>query len=153
MNQLKIMNTKNETMVAGQNGTVMRNTGDLKWEPMLSDLGEDSPVYAVLRIDPKTNETTIVIEFPTAIHIPKHTHEKGETHFILRGSHLFENSDSGERHDVKENGYFYLPGHIVHEAWVPAGSKAVIILEDGWKVDWLDGAPTGKDLGKGMPEA
>jgi quercetin dioxygenase-like cupin family protein len=146
------MNPKNEITAAVPNEAVMKNTENLKWEKMLPDLGKDSPVYAVLRIDSMTNETTIVIEFPAAIHIPKHTHEKGETHFILRGSHLFENSDSGERYDIKENGYFYLPGHIVHEAWVPAGSKAVIILEDGWKVDWLDGAPTAKDLGKGTPD-
>jgi quercetin dioxygenase-like cupin family protein len=147
------MNTENQTTVAAQNETVIRNKENLKWEHMLPDLGEDSPVYAVLRIDPKTNQTTLVIEFPTAIHIPKHTHEKAETHFILRGSHLFENNDTCERYDIKENGYFYLPGHIVHEAWVPAGSKAIIILEDGWKVNWLEGAPTAKDLGKGAPDA
>ena len=131
----------------------MKNRENLKWEPMLPDLGKDSPVYAVLRIDPKTNETTIVIEFPTAIHIPKHTHEKGETHFLLRGSHLFENCGTGGRFDIKESGYFYLPGHIVHEAWVPAGAKAIIILEDGWKVNWLNGAPTAEDLGKSAPDA
>ncbi len=140
------MNTDSQT-------TVFKNEGDLKWEQMLPELGEDSPVYAVLRIDPKMNETTIVIEFPSAMHIPKHTHRKGETHILLRGSHLFENNDTGERFDVQAGGYFYLPGNIVHEAWVPAGSKAVIILEDGWKVDWMDGAPTGKDLGKDKPDA
>ncbi len=57
------------------------------------------------------------------------------------GSHLFENSDTGERFDIQENGCFYLPGRIVHEAWVPAGSRAIMILEDGWKVNWLDGPP------------
>jgi mannose-6-phosphate isomerase-like protein (cupin superfamily) len=147
------MNTKNETTSAALGGAIMKNTETLKWEKMLPDLGKDSPVYAVLRADAKTNETTIVIEFPAAMHIPRHTHEKSETHFILRGSHLFENSDTGERFDIKENGYFYLPGLIAHEAWVPAGSKAVITLEDGWKVNWLDGAPTAKDLGKGSPDA
>jgi quercetin dioxygenase-like cupin family protein len=147
------MNAKNETTITARNEAIMKNAADLKWEQMLPDLGKDSPIYAVLRADPQTNETTLVIEFPTAIHIPRHTHDKGETHFILRGSHLFENSDTGERFDIKENGYFYLPGHITHEAWVPAGSKAVIILEDGWKVNWLDGAPTAKDLGQSSPGA
>lgn len=145
------MNTSTKPATTALDETVMKNSQDLKWEQMLPELGKDSPVYAVLRIDQNTNETTIVIEFPTALHVPKHTHEKGETHFILRGSHLFENSDTGERFDIKENGFFFLPGHIVHEAWVPAGSKAIIILQDGWKVDWLDGAPTAKDLGKGSP--
>jgi quercetin dioxygenase-like cupin family protein len=143
---IKNMNT--ETQIA-----VMKNKEDLEWEPMLPDLGKDSPVYAVLRTDPQTSETTILIEFPAAMHIPRHTHRKGETHILLRGSHLFQNNDTGERFDVQAGGYFYLAGGIVHEAWVPAGSKAVIILQDGWKVDWLDGAPTAKDLGKDKPDA
>ena len=132
---------------------VFKNSKDLKWDQMLPELDKDSPVFAVLRADARTAETTIMIEFPTALHIPKHTHRKGETHILLRGSHLFENNDTGERFDVQAGGYFYLPGNVVHEAWVPAGAKAIIILEDGWKVDWLDGAPTAKDLGKDKPDA
>lgn len=133
--------------------TLLKNTEDLLWEQMLPDLGKDSPVYAVLRIDPQTDETILVIEFPAGIHIPRHTHRKSETHILLSGSHLFQNNDTGERFDVQAGGYFYMAGNIVHEAWVPAGSKAVIILEDGWKVDWLDGAPTAKDVGKDKPGA
>jgi len=132
-------------------GIVMKNTGDLTWETMLPQLGEDSPRFAILRVDPATAATTLMIEFPKALHIPKHTHEKSETHIILGGAHVFEHNESGERFDVREHGYIYMPGHFVHEAWVPAGSKAVIILEDGWKVNWLEGPPTADDLGKGAP--
>lgn len=128
---------------------VAKNKEDLIWQKMLPDLGEDSPIFAVLRVDPTTNATTIMIDFPSAIHIPRHTHEKSETHIILGGSHLFEHNDTGKRFDVREHGYIYMPGKFVHEAWVPAGSKAVIVLEAGWKVDWLEGPPTAKDLGKG----
>ena len=128
---------------------ILRNKPDQQWEKMLPELGKDSPLYTILRVDPLTNATTLKIDFPTAIHIPRHTHEKSETHIILRGSHLFENNDTGERFDVREGGYFYLPGHIVHEAWVPAGSQAIIILEDGWKVNWLDGAPDIERFGSG----
>jgi hypothetical protein len=130
---------------------ILRNKPDQKWEMMLPELGKDSPVYTILRVDPVTDATTLMIDFPTALHIPKHTHEKSETHIILRGSHLFENNDTGARFDVRECGYFYLPGRVVHEAWVPAGSRAIIILEDGWKVNWLDGPPTAKDVGQGTP--
>lgn len=77
--------------------SLLRNKTNLKWEKMLPEFGEDSPVYAILRVDPATDATTLVIEFPTAIHIPKHTHEKSETHFLLEGSHLFENNATGER--------------------------------------------------------
>jgi mannose-6-phosphate isomerase-like protein (cupin superfamily) len=130
---------------------IMKNKPDMKWEKMLPELGQDSPNYAILRTDPQTNATTLMIEFPTALHVPKHTYEKSETHILLRGSHLFERSATDERFNIQENGYFYLPGHQVHEAWVPAGAKAIIILEDGWKVDWVEGPPTRKDVGKGAP--
>jgi len=139
--------------VRAQEEIVLKNKEDLRWERMLPDLGEDSPVFAILRVDSKTNSTTLMIEFPKALHIPKHTHEKSETHIILGGSHLFEDNASGKRFDAKEHGYIYMPGKFVHEAWVPAGSKAIIILEDGWKVDWIEGPPSAKDLGKGSPPA
>jgi quercetin dioxygenase-like cupin family protein len=132
---------------------VAKNKEDLIWEKMLPELGKDSPVFAVLRVDPDTNATTIMIDFPSALHIPKHTHEKSETHIILGGSHLFEHNDTGKRFDVREHGYIYMPGKFVHEAWVPAGSKAIIILEAGWKVDWLEGPPTTKDVGIDTPKA
>jgi quercetin dioxygenase-like cupin family protein len=135
------------------NETILRNSPDQKWELMLPELGKDSPRYTILRIDPATNATTLMIDFPSALHIPRHTHEKSETHIILRGSHLFENSDTGQRYDVRERGYFYMAGHIPHEAWVPAGSQAIIILEDGWKVNWLQGPPSAKDVGQDSPSS
>lgn len=113
---------------------------------MLPELGDDSLRFSILRKDQKTKATTLMIEFPKAIYIPKHTHSKSETHIILGGSHLFEHE--GKQFEVKEHGYIYMPGKFVHEAWVPAGAKAIIILEDGWKVDWLNGGPTKLDLGK-----
>jgi quercetin dioxygenase-like cupin family protein len=131
--------------------SVLRNLPDLKWEKMLPELGKHSPVYSILRADPNTDATTLVITFPTAIHIPKHTHEKSETHFLLEGSHLFENNVTSQRFEVRAGGYFYLPGKVLHEAWVPAGAKAIIILESGWKVDWLNGPPTPADLNVGPP--
>ena len=130
---------------------VLNNHADLKWEKMLPELGEDSPLFSILRVDPNTKATTLMIEFPKAIYIPKHTHKKSETHIILGGSHLFEHD--GKRYEVKEHGYIYMPGKFVHEAWVPAGAKAVIILEDGWKVDWLKNGPTAQDVGKTPPPA
>jgi len=33
----------------------------------------------------------------------------------------------------------------------PVGAKAVIILEDGWKVDWLKNGPSLLDVGKVPP--
>lgn len=135
--------------LGGSEGIVLKNQADLVWEKMLPALGDASPRFSILRLDPATGATTLMIEFPQAIHIPAHTHKKSETHIILGGSHLFERD--GKRFDVKEHGYIYMPGNFVHEAWVPAGAKAVIILDDGWKVDWLKEGPTARDLGRLAP--
>jgi quercetin dioxygenase-like cupin family protein len=134
---------------AAGNETTLKNVGDMKWEQMLPEFGKDSPRYTILRVDPETSATTLMIEFPAAMHIPKHTHEKSETHFLLKGSHTF--GYGGKLFPVQEGGYFYMDGGMVHEAWVPAGAKAIIVLEDGWKVGWTEGAPTAADLGKGTP--
>ncbi len=62
---------------------VMKNKADLVWEKLLPELRGDSPLFAILRVDPNTNATTLMIEFPKTLHIPKHTHEKSETVIIL----------------------------------------------------------------------
>lgn len=144
-------NTSPASAIFARDEIILKNKEDLKWEKMLPGLGNDSPLFAILRVDPKTNATTLLIEFPTALHIPKHTHEKSETHIILGGAHIFEDTATGKRFEVKEHGYIYMPGSFRHEAWVPAGSTAIIILEAGWKADWLEGAPSAKDVGKGAP--
>src|SRR5215470_2206740 len=128
---------------------VLKNRNDLVWEPMVPELGPHSPRFATLRSDTRTGETTIVIEFPSAIHIPKHTHEKSETHFLLAGSHVF--GHQGTRTEVREGGYFFMEGGIVHEAWAPAGAKAIIVLAGGWKVDWIGAGPTSADVGVQVP--
>ena len=133
-----------------KDGIVLKNLHDLTWEQMLPALGADSPRFAILRVDPKTHATTLMIEFPKAMHIPKHTHTKSETHIILGGSHTFD--QGGKRFEVETQGYIYMPGEFVHEAWVPAGARAIIVLEDGWKVDWVGEGPTIQDLGKVIPE-
>lgn len=130
---------------------IFKNKPDLTWQRMLPELGDDSPIFALLRVDPRTDATTLMIEFPSDLHLPKHTHEKSETHVLLGGAHVFEDTASGTRYDVRQDGYIYMPGKFVHEAWVPAGSRAVIILEGGWRVDWVDGPPTARDLGRGAP--
>src|SRR5262245_54914448 len=87
-----------------QDAIIFKNKQDLKWEQMLPELGDDSPRFAILRVDSRTSATTLMIEFPKALHIPRHTHEKSETHIILGGSHLFEDNATGERFDITEHG-------------------------------------------------
>ncbi len=129
--------------------SVLTNTQDLQWEKMVPELGDDSPELATLRVDPVTKTPTILARFPTDIHIPRHVHPDGETHVILEGSHLFD--QDGLRYDVQKHGHLYMPGGLVHEAWVPAGTLAMISVEGGFNVDWLDGPPSAADVGQQAP--
>jgi quercetin dioxygenase-like cupin family protein len=96
----------NSITIADHSSIVLKNNEDLTWEKMLPELGENSPIFSILRVDPKTKETTLKIHFPKAIYIPKHTHNKSETHILLGGTHLFEHN--GKRYKVKEHGYIYM---------------------------------------------
>jgi len=129
--------------------TTLINKADYKWQYMIPNLTEKSPKFTTLHTDPKSGATVVYIEFPEAIYIPKHTHEGSEKHFLLEGSHVFYQDE--KRLNVQEHGFLDMPADLVHEAWVPAGAKAIIMLEKGFKVNWLEGAPTAEDLNRFEP--
>src|SRR5437879_3284964 len=89
--------------------SLVQNAEDLKMEKRFPEFGDGSPLFAILRVDPRTQETTLMVQFPQAIHIPKHTHEKSESHIILEGSHFFEEPETGKRYELRAGGYSYLP--------------------------------------------
>src|SRR5712691_4846901 len=53
---------------------------DLMWQTMVLDLGNDSPQISILRVDPKTNATQLLIRTPKKMHVPIHWHSANETH-------------------------------------------------------------------------
>lgn len=125
------------------------NKDDYKWQYMIPNLKEKSPRFTTLHTDSGSGAAVVYIEFPEAMYVPKHTHEGSEMHFLLEGSHVFYQGK--KRLDVQKHGFLDMPADLVHEAWVPAGAKAIIMLEKGFKVNWLEGAPTAEDLDKFEP--
>jgi len=53
---------------------------EVKSAKILPDLGEMSPEIAILRVDPKTQATQLLIRTPKGIHVRKHWHTANETH-------------------------------------------------------------------------
>jgi hypothetical protein len=49
------------------------------------------------------------------------------------------------RYNLEKGGYLRMPGGVVHEAWLPAGSQALNIEESGRVMDWLHGGPSVED--------
>jgi len=135
---------------SGEN-IILKNPGSLKWEKTIPELGDRSPEYAILFSDPKTKLTTLMFRTPIPVHIPAHTHDLAETHVILvGGTHTFDSR--GVRYNIENGGFFRAPGGVVHEAWLPAGSQTLNILESGWAVNWLREGPSVADADQYPPK-
>ena len=122
---------------------------DLKWQPVVPELGKDSPLIAIARVDPKTKATQLFIRTPTAIHVPAHWHHANETHTLIRGSAVFEHD--GQLQRIGVSGFNYVPAKMAHQAWLSAGSLTFITVDGGWDVNWVKGPPTKADLNQALP--
>ena len=125
---------------------IFSNYKDLKWKKILADLGESSPEICILRIDPKTQATSLLIRAPKGIHVRKHWHSANETHTIIFGTQVF--ACEGKRIEQGPGSFNYMPAKRVHEAWLPAGALVFITVDNAWDVNWIEGQPTVADLTK-----
>ena len=128
------------------NDAIFLSMQDAKWERIIPDLGDSSPEIAILRVDPRTQATQLLIRTPKAIHVPKHWHTANETHTMIIGTAAFE--CDGKRFEIGPGGFNYMPAKMVHEAWLPAGSLTFITVDSAWDIYWVDGPPTAADLTK-----
>jgi len=119
---------------------------DIKWEKILPDLGADSPEISILRVDPNTKATQLMIRTSKGIHVRKHWHSANETHTILIGTATM--ACDGKRSELAPGSFNFMPAKMVHEAWLPAGSLTFITVDGAWDVNWVEGAPTAADLTK-----
>ncbi len=134
----------------GQGGAFKAtNFQDVKWEKMLPELGADSPEISILRVDPKTQATQLLIRTPTAIHVPKHWHSANETHTVISGTATFECGD--ERVAQGPGSFNYMPSRMVHQAWTSAGHVLFITVDGPWDIHWVEGPPSRSDLGVTPP--
>ena len=122
---------------------------DLQWQPIVPELGVDSPQVSILRVDPKTQATQLLIRMPKAMHVPMHWHSANETHTVIRGTFVFEHE--GQQHELGPGGFNYLPARMHHQAWATDDSLVFITVDSGWDVKWVNGPPTKSNLGQRPP--
>jgi mannose-6-phosphate isomerase-like protein (cupin superfamily) len=125
---------------------LFKNYQDFKWDKILPNLAESSPEICILRVDPKTQATKLMIRTPKAIHVRKHWHSANETHTVILGTQVF--ACEGKRIEQGPGSFNYMPARMVHEAWLPAGSLVFITVDGAWDVNWVEGPPTAADLAK-----
>jgi quercetin dioxygenase-like cupin family protein len=123
------------------------NFKDVKWEKMFPEFGNDSPEISILRVDPKTRATQLLIRTPTAMHVPKHWHSANETHTVISGTITFE--CDGQRETLGPGSFNYMPRKTMHQAWTSAGHVVFITVDSAWDINWVEGPPTAKDINPG----
>ncbi len=122
---------------------------DLMWQTMVLDLGNDSPQISILRVDPKTNATQLLIRTPKKMHVPIHWHSANETHTMIQGTAVFEHE--GKREQLGPGGFNYIPAKMQHQAWTSEGSVVFITVDSAWDVNWVGNPPGKSDIGQGPP--
>ena len=110
-----------------------------KWEKMFPEWREDSPEIVILRVDPKTQATQLMIRNPKAMHVTRHWHTANETHTILRGTFVFE--CEGKQEVLGPGSFNYIPRKMIHQAWLPDGGLVFITVDSAWDINWVDGPP------------
>jgi mannose-6-phosphate isomerase-like protein (cupin superfamily) len=128
------------------NQPLFEKYGGLKWDKILPELGDASPEITILRVDPKTQATQLLIRTPKKIHVRKHWHSANETHMMIVGTAIFE--CEGKRAELSPGSFNYMPAKMVHEAWLPAGSLTFITVDGAWDINWVNGPPTATDISK-----
>lgn len=124
--------------------------GDLKWERMVPELGNRSSEITILRVDPGTQTTQLMIRVPKNFHVPKHWHTANETHTVLSGTFIIE--CEGQRMALGAGSFNYVPSKMPHEAWTTAedGALLFITVDKAWDINWVGGPPTPKDFSPGV---
>ena len=119
---------------------------DLHWQTIVPELGADSPQISILRVDPVTHATQLLIRVPKQMHVPMHWHSANETHTVIRGKWTFEHE--GMRDRLGPGGFNYIPTKMRHQAWASNDALVFITVDSSWDINWVNGPPTKADLGK-----
>jgi quercetin dioxygenase-like cupin family protein len=115
---------------------------DMKWEKIVPELGDGSPEIVILRVDPGTQATKLMIRVPKNFHVPKHWHTANETHTVVSGTFIMQH-EGGQRHELGPGSFNYVPSKAVHEAWTKPdeGALLFITVDGSWDVNWVEGPP------------
>jgi quercetin dioxygenase-like cupin family protein len=124
---------------------------DLKWDRMVPELGDRSSEITILRIDPRTQATQLMIRVPKNTHVPKHWHTANETHTVLSGTFVVE--CEGQRVELGPGSFNYMPSKMAHEAWTKAGDGTLLFItvDKAWDINWVGGPPKPTDFSPGLP--
>ncbi len=114
---------------------------DVKWDRIVPEMGEGSPRISILRVDPRTQATQLMIWTPRNFHVPRHWHSANETHTIVNGTFILE--CDGRREELGPGSFNYIPARMIHQAWTKPDEDALLFItvDSAWDIHWVDGPP------------
>jgi mannose-6-phosphate isomerase-like protein (cupin superfamily) len=115
----------------------------VRWQRIFPKLGARSPEISILRVDPSTHATQLLLRVPRDFHVSKHWHTANETHTIVSGTFVMDSA--GKRIELGPGSFNYMPAKMVHEAWTKPneGTVLFITVDGAWDVNFVEGLPTG----------
>lgn len=119
---------------------------EMKWQRIFPELGARSAEITILRVDPSTQATQLMIRVPKNFHVPKHWHSANETHTIMKGTFIL--ASEGKREALGPGSFNFIPTKMVHEAWTRPNEGALLFItvDSAWDVNWVNGHPRASDL-------
>ncbi|MBI4546783.1 MAG: DUF4437 domain-containing protein [Ignavibacteriae bacterium] len=118
----------------------------MKWDKIVPELGERSSEITILRVDPKTHATQLMIRVPKNFHVPMHWHTANETHTVVSGTFIME--CEGVRDTLRTGSFNFVPSKMFHQAWTTAdeGALLFITVDRAWDINWVGGPPKPEDF-------
>jgi len=122
---------------------------EMKWARMVPELGNRSSEIAILRVDPGTQATQLMIRVPKNFHVPRHWHTANETHTVISGTFIVE--CEGRRTALEAGAFNFMPSKLPHEAWTTPeeGALLFITVDKAWDINWVGGPPKPADFSPG----
>ena len=95
--------------------------------------------WAILRVDPVTKATQLLIRLEKNDRVPRHWHTANETITVISGTFIME-CEGGKREVGKQGSFFYIPHKMIHQAWTAPdeGALLFITVDGAWDSNWVD---------------
>lgn len=124
---------------------------EAEWQKIFPEMGADGPEIAILRVDPKTQATQLMIRSMKAVYVPWHWHTANETHTVLAG--VFTAECEGKVAELGPGSFNFIPARMIHRAWMSDACTLFITVDSAWDLNWVEGPPRPPKPGDPPPPA
>jgi len=114
---------------------------DLQWKKAATPQRDCQYEVAILRVDPQTQATQMLIRRAENCHVPRHWHTASEAITVISGTFILE--CDGKRETLAAGSFAYVPSRTVHQVWTKAdeGSLGVVAMDGPMDAHWVEGTP------------